>query len=125
MSFTCKDVHNLSPELSDSDLKTLLTCRENHEIDFTLVDIREMFEYSDLSIKGTDLLLPTSNMHLHMDKIESIKDSVIVLYCRTGSRTGQMLNILKRMGFEKISHLSDGIMQFSGEKLKNAPLPKI
>jgi predicted sulfurtransferase len=58
-----------------------------------------------------------------MNKLENIKDKFIVLYCRTGSRTGQMLYILKRMGFQKIAHLSDGIVQYSGAKLKNAPLP--
>jgi rhodanese-related sulfurtransferase len=123
MSFTCKDIESLGTELSDIELKELLTCRENGKIAFQLIDIREMFEYSDLSIKGTDILFPTSTMHMHMDVLEKIKESFIILYCRTGSRTGQMLNILKRMGFKKIAHLSDGIVQFSGEKLKNAPLP--
>jgi len=124
MSFTCKDIESLGTELSDTELKELLICKENGEVDFKLIDIREMFEYSDLSIKGTDILFPTSTMHMHMNELEKIKDSFIILYCRTGSRTGQMLNILKRMGFRKIAHLSDGIVQFSGEKLKNAPLPK-
>jgi len=124
MSFTCKDIESLGTELSDTELKELLTCKENGEVEFQLIDIREMFEYSDLSIKGTDILFPTSTMHMHMDVLEKIKDDFIILYCRTGSRTGQMLNILKRMGFKKIAHLSNGIVQFSGEKLKNAPLPK-
>ena len=124
MSFTCKDIENFGTELTDAELKYLLTCRQNKEIDFALVDIREMFEYSDLSIKNTDILFPTSTMHMHMEKLEKIKESFIILYCRTGSRTGQMLHILKRMGFTKIAHLSNGIVQFSGEKLKNAPLPK-
>lgn len=123
MSFTCKDIEDLGQELSDAQLKKLLTCRENNEIDFKLIDIREMFEYSDLSIENTDMLFPTSIMHMHMEELEKIKESFIILYCRTGSRTGQMLNILKRMGFKKIAHLSDGIVQFSGKKLKNAPLP--
>ena len=123
MSFTCKDIESLGTELSDEQLKELLTCRERNEVEFKLIDIREMFEYSNLSIKNTDILFPTSTMHMNMEKLEKIKDSFIILYCRTGSRTGQMLNILNRMGFKKIAHLSDGIVQFSGEKLKNAPLP--
>ena len=123
MSSTCKDIESLGTQLSDTQLKELLICRQNKELDFFLVDIREMFEYSDLSIKDTDILLPTSTMHIHMEELEKIKDSFIILYCRTGKRTGQMLTILKRMGFSKIAHLSDGIVQFSGEKLKNAPLP--
>ena len=123
MSFTCKDISSLTSEISDKELKNLLTCRENGEVDFTLIDIREMFEYSDLSIDGTDLLLPTSILHTKMDELEKIKESFIILYCRTGNRTGHMLGILQRMGFKKIAHLSDGIVQFSGKTSKNAPLP--
>ena len=124
MDTICKDLDALGSELSDSQLKKLLECREDGKVDFTLIDIREMFEYSDLSIKNTDMLLPTSTIHMYMNKLEQLKDSFIVLYCRTGNRTGQMLHILKRMGFHKIAHLSDGIVQFSGEKLRNAPLPE-
>ncbi len=123
MSFTCKDISSLKSEVSDNELKKFLTCRENGEIDFKLIDIREMFEYSDLSIDGTDLLLPTSTIHTKMDELQKLKDSFIILYCRTGNRTGHMLGILQRMGFQKIAHLSDGIVQFSGKTSKNAPLP--
>ena len=123
-SFTCRDFECKNGQISDFELKSLLTCRTNGEIKFELVDIREMFEYSDLSIKGTDLLLPTSTIHLHMDKLEEMKDSFIILYCRTGNRTRQMLNILTRMGFKKIAHLNKGIVQYSGEKLKNALIPE-
>ena len=124
MEAICKDLDALGSEISDFQLKKLLECRENGKVDFTLIDIREMFEYSDLSIKNTDMLLPTSTIHMYMNKLEQLKDSFIVLYCRTGNRTGQMVHILKRMGFKKIAHLSDGIVQFSGEKLRNAPLPE-
>ncbi|WP_458701527.1 rhodanese-like domain-containing protein [Sulfurospirillum sp. 1307] len=124
MDFTCKELYDsITPYISDEVLQNLLTCRDNNEIDFSLIDIREVFEYTDLSIKGTDLLLPTSMIHMHMDKLEKLRDKLIVLYCRTGNRTGQMLHILDRMGFTKIAHLSDGIVRYSGEKLKNAPLP--
>jgi len=123
MISTCKDIESLGTELSDEQLKELIACRKQNKVKFKLIDIREIFEYSDLSIKNTDILFPTSIMHMNMEKLENIKDDFLILYCRTGSRTGQMLSILKRMGFTKIAHLSDGIVQFSGEKLKNAPLP--
>jgi rhodanese-related sulfurtransferase len=129
-TFTCKEFLNQNLEsiiqkgqVSDAQLKAMLTCRKNNELDFVLIDIREMFEYSDKSIQGCDLLLPTSTMHMNMDKLEDIKEKLIVLYCRTGNRTDQMLFILRRMGFPKIAHLTDGIVDYSGEVLKNAPLP--
>jgi len=111
-------------DISSAELKYLLECREKGKIDFTLIDIREMFEYTSMSIKGCDLLLPTSTIHLCMEELQKRKGSFLILYCRTGNRTAQMLQILKRMGFSKIAHLGRGIVDFNGEKLKNAPLPK-
>ncbi len=110
-------------EVSDSELQTLLTCKEKGLIDFLLVDIRELFEYSERSIDGTDLLLPTSTIHQQMNILEKNRDNFILLYCRTGNRTSFMLSILQKMGFEKIAHLSEGIVGYSGSISKNASIP--
>ncbi|MDD3342508.1 MAG: rhodanese-like domain-containing protein [Sulfurospirillaceae bacterium] len=111
-------------EISSDELNFLLECRAKQKVDFTLIDIREIFEYSDSSIKGTDLLLPTSMIHMNMDQLAKRKGSFMIFYCRTGNRTAQMLFMLRRMGFTHIAHLTKGIVNFRGEKLKNAPLPK-
>jgi rhodanese-related sulfurtransferase len=116
---TCIKTH----EISDEQLQHLLTCKEDGQLDFLLVDIREMFEYTNLSIKGTDLLIPTSIIHEKLSLLEREKDKFIVLYCRTGNRTSFTMFALKRMGFTKIAHLSDGIVSYTGETKKNAPLP--
>lgn len=113
-----------SHEVSPDELQFLLACRAKGKLDFLLIDIREMVEYSALSIKGTDVLLPTSTIHLAMDELVKRKNSLIILYCYSSSRTFQMVHILKRMGFSKIAHLEGGIMEYRGEKLKNAPLPQ-
>lgn len=110
-------------EVNDKQLQQLLTCKENGQLDFLLIDIREMFEYTNLSIKGTDLLIPTSIIHTKLSLLEENKDKFIILYCRTGNRTSFTMFALKRMGFSKIAHLSDGIVSYTGETKKNAPLP--
>lgn len=110
-------------EISDEQLQELLTCKDNGQLDFLLVDIREMFEYTNLSIKGTDLLIPTSIIHEKLSLLEEKKDKFIILYCRTGNRTSFTMFALKRMGFLKIAHLTNGIVSYTGETIKNAPLP--
>lgn len=121
-----KFVQNItqSSDITSHELELLLDGRSKNKIQFTLIDIREIFEYSSLSIKGTDLLLPTSSIHTSMEQLNAFKGHFLIFYCRTGNRTFQMLNILKRMGFTNIAHLTRGIVDFGGEKLKNAPLPK-
>lgn len=113
-----------SHEVSGEELQFLLSCRAKGKVDFLLIDIREMIEYSAHSIKGTDLLLPTSTIQMTMDALAKCKSHLIILYCYSSSRTFQMVHILKRMGFMKIAHLDGGIVEYRGEKLKNAPLPK-
>ena len=113
-----------SSEASDEELQILLKHREKGEFDFKLIDIREVYEYISNSIDDTDLLYATTLFHKYIDELEKIKDEYIVLYCRTGNRTAQVLSILKRMGFSKIAHLSRGIDQYSGKMSKNAKLPK-
>jgi len=113
-----------SHEVSGEELQFLLSCRAKGKVDFLLIDIREMIEYSAQSIKGTDLLLPTSTIQTTMDALAKCKSHLVILYCYSSSRTFQMVHILKRMGFMKIAHLDGGIVEYRGEKLKNAPLPK-
>ncbi len=123
--YSKQDLENMlkNINISSQELETLLKARERKEIDFKLVDIREIYEYTDASIKGTDLLLPTSVIHLHMDELEKLKNEPVILYCRTGNRTGHVLMILRRMGFDKVSHLANGILSYRGEILQNAPIP--
>ncbi len=113
-----------SGQASDEDLQKLLKYKEEGEFDFKLIDIREIYEYNDRSIDETDLLYPTTLLHKYIEDLEKLKDEHILLYCRTGNRTGQVLTILKRMGFDKIAHLTQGIVTYSGKTSKNAKLPK-
>lgn len=113
-----------SCEVSGEELHVMLNLRVQKKLDFRLIDIREMYEYTQSSIKGTDMLLPTSTIHQHMDELKKLSGKLLVFYCHTAGRTAQMIFILRRMGFTHIAHLSGGIVEYHGEKLKNAPLPK-
>ncbi|WP_041957543.1 rhodanese-like domain-containing protein [Sulfurospirillum arsenophilum] len=113
-----------SCEVSGEELHVMLNLRAQKRLDFLLIDIREMYEYSQSSIKGTDMLLPTSTIHQHMEELKKLSGKLLIFYCHIGGRTSQMIFILRRMGFSNIAQLSGGIDAFHGEKLKNAPLPK-
>ena len=113
-----------SCEVSGEELHVMLNLRAQKRLDFVLIDIREMYEYSESSIRGTDILMPTSTIHQHMDELKKLANKLLIFYCHIGGRTTQMIFILRRMGFSNIAQLSGGIDAFHGEKLKNAPFPK-
>jgi len=112
-----------NPQLGSQELETLLKAREEGKIDFVLMDVREVFEFTDRSIKGADMLVPTSMMNNKLHIFEELKEKPVVLYCRTGSRTGQVMYALRNMGYENIVHLSPGIMGYFGETESNAEIP--
>ncbi len=125
MSYSKEELEQMieNPEISSEVLQTLLEARKAGDIEFILMDIREVYEYNDASIVGTDLLVPTSVIGNHINKFEELKDEKVVLYCRTGNRTGQVMYALNNMGYKNISHLSHGILSYFGEKISNAPIP--
>lgn len=125
MEYTKEELEKMlqNPQLGSAELEALLKARDEGKIDFVLMDVREVFEFTDRSIKGADMLLPTSMMNNKINVFEELKDKPVILYCRTGSRTGQVMYALRNMGYNNIVHLSPGIMGYRGETEHNAPLP--
>lgn len=77
-----------SCEVSGEELHVMLNLRAQKRLDFVLIDIREMYEYSESSIKGTDMLLPTSTIHLHMEELKKTLRQTfdfLLSYCWTYS----------------------------------------
>lgn len=81
-----------SCEVSGEELHVMLNLRAQKRLDFLLIDIREMYEYSQSSIKGTDMLLPTSTIHQHMEELKKLSGKLLIFYCHIGGRTSQMID---------------------------------
>lgn len=71
------------------------------------VDVREPFEYASGHVEGAINVPPSELMSGHT--LSSIpKDSEIIVYCRTGSRSNVAMNILRAQGY---TNLTNGINQ--------------
>ena len=74
-----------------------------------LVDVREPYENADFNIGGT--LLPLGQIQgMQIEEIEDLKDKEVILYCRSGNRSGQAAMFLEMMGFENTKNLVGGIV---------------
>jgi rhodanese-related sulfurtransferase len=122
VSFTCKDLFT-KKNITAKELEHLLHVRQEGACDFLLVDVRELFEFEEQSIQGTDVLLPFTRAHLYEETLERLSTTPFVLYCRTGSRTEHLLSVFKRMGFLYGTHLEKGIVSYKGALLKHATPP--
>ncbi len=91
--------------ISVEDLKNRLDDGEN----IHLVDVREPSENADFNIGGT--LLPLGEIrNMETNTIDNWKDDEIVLYCRSGNRSGIAAQILEQMGFKNVKNLTGGML---------------
>ncbi|HEX5152893.1 MAG TPA: rhodanese-like domain-containing protein [Parafilimonas sp.] len=74
-----------------------------------LVDVREPYENAEFNIGGT--LLPLGDIrNMQTESIDGWKQDEIVLYCRSGNRSGIAALILEQLGFEKPKNLTGGML---------------
>jgi len=80
--------------------------------DFTLVDVREQWEYNICHIEGARLI-PVNQIHGRVSELDPSKETV--LYCHHGSRSAFVLQKLKSLGFKKLKNLDGGIEAWADE----------
>ncbi len=78
---------------------------------FTLLDVREPAERSIASIGGT--LIPLKTLPEHLRELDP--DSDIIVYCRSGGRSGMAVEFMRRNGLERARNLRGGILAWSRE----------
>ncbi|MGZ5246014.1 MAG: rhodanese-like domain-containing protein [Flavitalea sp.] len=81
-----------------------------------LIDVREPNENAEFNIGGT--LLPLGQIAtMQVDSIEDLKDQEVVVYCRSGNRSGQACQVLSMLGFKNLKNLTGGMLAWQ-EKIK-------
>jgi molybdopterin/thiamine biosynthesis adenylyltransferase/rhodanese-related sulfurtransferase len=95
--------------ISVVDLKQMLDERDAGERDFVLIDVREPAEYEIVSIP-TAVLIP-KNEFLMGDALGGLpQDKQIVVHCKSGIRSAEVLAVLKGAGFADAVHVGGGIV---------------
>ncbi len=90
--------------INAEELSTRLNAGEH----INLVDVREPDERAAFNIGGT--FLPLGKIQtMQTDEIEELKDQEVVIYCRSGNRSGQACLILESMGFTNVKNLVGGM----------------
>jgi rhodanese-related sulfurtransferase len=103
-------------DISSDELEAMLKQREQGEIDFLLIDVRESFEYDEAYIEGVDFLKPTSQFSSWVrDFLENKKDKKLIFTCRTGNRSAQVQHILMRNGHKDCVNHIGGIVSYRGK----------
>ena len=82
-----------------------------------LIDVREPHENAEFNIGGK--LLPIGNIQsMQVEDIEDLKNEEVILYCRSGNRSGISASILDQLGFTNTKNLVGGMLAWQ-EKYPN------
>jgi len=71
-----------------------------------ILDVREPFEVADGKIEGA-VSIPLGELPARLDELP--KDQDIVVYCRSGRRSGRAVSFLLDNGFTRVQNLSGGM----------------
>ena len=108
-SNTVQEEVSTSPEISVREFKEKL---DRGERPFVL-DVRQPHEAEICTLGGT--LIPVNELERRLDEIEEHRDDEIVVYCRSGARSGRAVDMMRRYGFSKAVNLEGGVLAWSDE----------
>ncbi|HVX39044.1 MAG TPA: molybdopterin-synthase adenylyltransferase MoeB [Gemmatimonadaceae bacterium] len=104
---------NEGGDITPKELAAMLASRD----DFTLIDVREPYEWQIAHIEGARLV-PLGTLAATLPSLDSTRD--IVVYCRSGVRSADAARRLRAAGF-RVSNLAGGILRWSDDVDPSVP----
>ena len=93
---------NAIPAITVEELKA----KRDRGDSLTLVDVREPHEWAISDLKGS-VKIPLATLPQRLEELSP--ESEIVVYCRTGGRSGNAVQFLRQRGYGKAINLTGGI----------------
>ena len=81
--------------------------------DYYFLDVRTIKEHKMKSIPNTDCI-PVQEIEERMDELNDYRDKKIIVYCRSGNRSGTATKILNENGFNAINMIG-GMNEWKGK----------
>jgi molybdopterin/thiamine biosynthesis adenylyltransferase/rhodanese-related sulfurtransferase len=93
------------------DVSAVASLIEN-EADFMLLDVREPVEWEICSLPDS-VRIPKGEVRDRLEEIDTTKD--VIVYCRSGVRSGEIANFLREVGFDHAQNMRGGIRAWANE----------
>jgi len=101
------------PEITPRELKSRLDRGD----DIFILDVREPHEYQICNLNGH--LIPLGDLSKRVNELDSSRE--IVAHCRSGKRSAEATDFLRKAGFRKVLNLKGGILAWSDEVDPSVP----
>jgi len=107
-------VSNLETQIiEDVNLEEAFALMEDNRSNqnFVIIDVRTPEEYANGHIeKAINLDFYSETFKDELDKLD--RDKVYLIYCRSGNRSGQALNIMAELGFSEVYNMLGGMARW-------------
>ena len=101
------------PEMTPVELRDRKSSGEK----IFLVDVREPHEYQICNLDG--YLIPLGDLPRRVQEIDA--SGTVVVHCRSGVRSAQAVDFLRKAGFSRVWNLKGGILAWSDEVDPSVP----
>ncbi|MGQ9879989.1 MAG: molybdopterin-synthase adenylyltransferase MoeB [Armatimonadota bacterium] len=113
-----RGVEEAPPEVVEEVTPIELKRRLEAGDEIFLLDVREPVEWQICQLEGATLI-PMNDVPARLHELDSAKEMVV--YCRSGKRSAQIVAFLKSAGFRRVKNLRGGILQWSDEVDPSVP----
>lgn len=110
--------YNYQPEweITPRELKAKMDRKEN----FTFIDCRLANEVAITTIPGSTLI-PVQQLGSRLSELKGKEEDEVIVYCRSGGRSLQFVEILARNGFKNVKSVAGGILLWNKDVNPGGP----
>ncbi|MFM9911485.1 MAG: rhodanese-like domain-containing protein [Chitinophagaceae bacterium] len=99
--------------ITSEELKVRIDAGEK----INIVDVREPHENAEFNIGGA--LIPLGKIQsMQVDELDEFKNEELIVYCRSGNRSGQACQVLDMLGFKNTKNLIGGMLAWQEKFIK-------
>ena len=96
-------------DITSEELKQRI---ENGEA-LNIIDVREEWEHDEFNIGGK--LIPLATVPGHIESLSNLKEEEVIVYCRSGNRSGKAKQVFVSNGFTKVRNLLGGMLEWQSK----------
>ncbi|NJO85236.1 MAG: molybdenum cofactor biosynthesis protein MoeB, partial [Blastochloris sp.] len=96
-------------EITPKEVATLIKSAQRPYI----LDVRNPYEVEIAALPVTDKLIPVDELPGRINELD--RDHEIIVYCRSGGRSGRAVDMLRAAGFTNVKNMVGGVLRWSDD----------
>lgn len=89
-----------------------LRARINAGEQLNILDVRQPDEHDEFALTSS-VLIPLNELPERVSELDHLRDNELIVYCRSGNRSGQACMFLELSGFSNVKNLTGGMLAWN------------